>query len=114
MDNPDQELLANCRRTLAKSVRALDKCCDTVIAKLDAATEYDSALASHLAWVNERISAVTTAIRQLEKHDKAMSRTPEQRFRLVCEYIRNELDPPRRATLVDLLSGLEQERRVLS
>jgi superfamily II RNA helicase len=114
MANEVHEMLDRARESMDRALRALDSATKRVIEKLEGNEEYDEKVGSHLAWVTAKVAEVTSALRQLEKHDKAMSRTPEQRFRLVIEYIKNELDPARRAQLAELLSGLEQERRVLS
>lgn len=123
------DLLERCRQTIEKNVAALDACCSRAIAMLKpppaprkrrgskarrAATPapYNDKLVSHLAWLTIRVAEVTTSLRQLEKHDRTMARTPEQRHKLVVSYIR-QLDPVRRAELAQLIAGLDQERSVL-
>lgn len=81
-------------------------------AKVERAKEYDDKLVSHLAWLTIRITEVATSLRQLEKHDRAMSRTPEQRHRLVLAYIK-QCDPVRRAEIGAEIGKLAEQRSVL-
>lgn len=103
------EMLDRARESMSKALTALDLACDKVIAELAEADEYNEKLGSHLAWVTAKVAEITSALRQLEKHDKAMAKSPAQRHALVMQYIR-DLDAPRRAEIVALCSELEKGR----
>jgi septal ring factor EnvC (AmiA/AmiB activator) len=107
------EMLDRARETLNRNLISLDLATAKVEQQLAEATTYDHKLGSHLAWVTGKVAEVTSALRQLEKHDRAMSKTPEQRFALVCDYVR-ELDAPRRAQLMQILTAIEGARTVLA
>ena len=107
-------MLDRARETMDRALQALDKASQGVIEELSKSKSYDIKLGSHLAWVTRQVGEVTSAIRQLEKHDRVMSRTPEQRFRLVCEYIRSEASPIQRAELAAVIAELDQGRSLLS
>jgi hypothetical protein len=107
------DLLDRSRQTLSKALGALDLGCDKVIEKLTTDTEYDKNTGSHLAWVASKVAEVMSALRQLEKHDRLMAKTPEQRFALVCAFVR-DLGAPQRAQIAQLLASLEGERKVLA
>lgn len=108
------DLLEKQSESLAAELQTLDEL--SVRARVAAleAEPFDVKLSSHVAWVAAQRAGIITHLRQLEKHNRVQSRTPEQRFDLVKSYIRNELDPPRRAELAALLVELEQSQRVLS
>ncbi len=111
-------MIDTARETLAKALKALDDAQTRVIAKLDQATAddepYDEKLGSHLAWTAAKIAEITSALRQLEKHDKVMSKTPAQRFKLICDYLRAEASPEQCAVFRDILRERESGSRVLS
>jgi hypothetical protein len=94
-------------------MQTLEKCLDKVRTELEKPdVAYNDKLGSHLAWTTSHMAGVVNALRQLEKHDRHMARTEDQRYRLVEAYIR-QLDPIRRAQLRETLGELEQERSVL-
>lgn len=108
------EMLDRARETMNRALVALDSASDKVIAEIAAAPKYPDKLGSHLAWITRQVAEVTNALRQLEKHDRVMSRTPAQRFSLVRHYIEAEATPPQRAELLRLLTELDAGRSVLS
>lgn len=107
-----QGLLDRARDSLDRSITALEKCSEKVRQKLDANEEYDSTLASHLAWLTRGMADVIGQLRQLEKHNRAQAKTPEQRHKLVRDYI-SRLDKTRRDELRRLLDQLDGERSIL-
>lgn len=95
------------------ALSALDRATQRIVATLDDPDRpYDEKMGSHLAWVTAKIAEVTTALRQLEKHDRVMSKSPEQRFKLVCVYLRTEATPEQRADVQRLLAELDNARVV--
>jgi aspartokinase len=109
----DADLLEKARISLAKSMETLEICLERVRKQLATEQGYDAKLGSHLAWVTSHMAGVTNALRQLEKHDRHMARTPEQRHELVLAYLQ-QLDPIRRADVRAKLDQLDQKRSILS
>lgn len=110
-------MLDRARDTLDRALEGLDRANVMVtqrLADLEAAGEYDEKLGSHLAWSAAKVAEITSALRQLEKHDRTQSRTPEQRFKIILEWARCEATPVMRAELAALLASLDTEQRVLS
>jgi superfamily II RNA helicase len=107
-------MLDRARESMNRALIALDSAATKVMAAIEAAPEYPDKLGSHLAWITRQVAEVTNALRQLEKHDRVMSRTPAQRFALVRGYIEAEATPPQRADLLQLLTELDTGRSVLS
>lgn len=114
MSDDVANMLERARKTLDKALTALDEAQDRVTEKLANADEYDDKLGSHLAWTAGKISEILSSLRQLEKHDRHMSRTPEQRFRLVLEYVRSEASPEQRVQIRDVLAQVDDVGRVLA
>lgn len=111
------EMLDTARETLAEALEALRAGQARVIAKLktlDEAEEYDDKLGSHLAWVASKVAEITSSLRQLEKHDKVMAKTPQQRFDLICAYLRAEATPEQCAAFSGILRERAEGSRVLS
>jgi hypothetical protein len=122
------DLLDRCRGTIERNLSALEDAGDHVIGMIRAAlkppatkkrgkktsrrVKYDDKRVSHLAWLTIRVCEITTSLRQLEKHDRTMAKSPEQRQKLVEAYIR-QLDPVRRAELGQLIASLAEQRSVL-
>src|ERR1700749_4551086 len=95
------DLLDRCRETIAANVATLERCSaegrkrrDEAMSAPDPAPAplkkgakasraaakakiYPDKLVSHLAWLTDKLGELTTALRQLEKHDRHMARTPE-------------------------------------
>jgi len=110
-------MLDRARESMNRSLIALDSCAaraEKLLLEPTDPQKYDDKLASHLAWLTSRVAEVTSALRQLEKHDRVMSKTPEQRFQLVCAYLRSEASPVQRAAVAELLGELDRGRSVLS
>ena len=114
------EMLDRARETMNRALITLDTCAGRAEEQLlrpangRKPRKYDDKLASHLAWLTSRVAEVTSALRQLEKHDRVMSKTPAQRFALVCAYLETEASPIQRAEVAGLLARLDQGRSVLS
>lgn len=89
-------------RYMARVAKSLD----------DDQADFDINLGSHLFWATERLAGICSELRQLEKHNRVMSRTPEQRWALVCDYVRNELSPRQRTELATMLDQLKNTRVV--
>lgn len=108
------DLLDRCRNALDKAVTALEWAQSKVIERLENAEQYDQKLGSHLAWTAAKVAEITTSIRQLEKHDRTMVKSPTQRFGLVKEFLRGEATPIQRAEIMAMLGELVEQRSVLS
>lgn len=108
------EMLDRAREMMSVGLMALEKAQARAIKALEEPGVYNDKLGSHVAWSIRQVSEVTSALRQLEKHDRLMARTPEQRFRLVRAYIEAEASPLQRAELLGLLQQLDTGRSVLS
>jgi hypothetical protein len=63
-------------------------------------------LNSHLAWLLERVARLQDSLRQLEKHDRIMTKTPAQRYQLVMAFLR-DLAPDQRANVARELAALD-------
>lgn len=109
---PDVETkLTKVTAAMAAAIPVLAKCVDRVAELLtDPGQKYDDKLASHLVWLTLQMAGISNELRQLEKHDRVMSRTPEQRWALVLEYIRTELSPAQRLELATMLDDLKTMR----
>lgn len=112
------EMLDDARETLAANIKALDDASTRCRQRLadDAANDkpYDEKMGSHLAWISAKVAEITTSLRLMEKHDKSMAKTPEQRRKLIFEYVRRELDPAGRQELMILLTEIDHGVRVTS
>lgn len=112
------EMLDRARESLNRRLITLDALADradkTIGKVLSGDEPYDIKMASHHAWMTGQVAEVVSALRQLEKHDRQMSKTPAQRFALVCKYLKDEASPIQRATVAQLLAELGQGRSVLS
>ena len=105
--------LARVTAAMAAVMPTLERCVAKVAKILDEdVDDYDVNLASHLFWSTERLSGISAELRQLEKHDRVMTRTPEQRWELVRDYVRNELSPRQRTELAAMLEQLQNARVV--
>lgn len=91
----------------------LAQCVDRLADLLgDRERTYDKDMASHLVWLVLQMAGISTELRQLEKHDRVMTRTPEQRWALVCEYVKRELSPRQRTELATMLEEIKNARVV--
>lgn len=108
------EMIDRAREMMSRSLIALEEAQKRALAQLAEPGDYDDKLGSHVAWVTRQVAEVTGALRQLEKHDRLMSRTPEQRYQLVRAYVEHEASPLQRSELLGLLQQLDTGRSVLS
>lgn len=108
------EMIDVARETLAESLLALQSAQARVIQELsdDAAADkpYDEKRGSHLAWVAAKIAEITSALRQLEKHDRIQGKTPEQRQRLILAYVQTQATPDQRAEIAAAIAQVESAR----
>lgn len=103
--------LSKVTTAMAAAIPVLSRCVDRVAEILtDTTQEYDDKMASHLVWLTLQMAGISNELRQLEKHDRVMSRTPEQRWALVLEYIRTELSSRQRLELSTMLEDLKTVR----
>jgi hypothetical protein len=73
--------------------------------------KYSIPMASHVAYLATKRAEIVGQLRQLDKHDRVMSKTPEQRFRIVCAFVR-ELDAVKLGELEQVIAEV-RTRRVL-
>lgn len=73
---------------------------------------FDKDLAQAGAALTRSRNTASAELRKIELHDRKMSKTPEQQYALVLEYLRL-LPPERRAEVMTFLSTLSNERSVL-
>lgn len=90
----------------AKGLAGMDRQIERVNTELDDADSVDVKLSSHLAWLTGEAAKALTALRMLEKHDRNQAKTPEQRFKLTLEYLR-ELDEHHRGEVLRLLTTID-------
>jgi len=111
------EMLDQCRERMNRALQSLDRCQERVIKELEKSekdgTGYNDKLGSHLAWMVGKVAEVTSALRQLERHDRQQSKSPEQRRRLFHEAIKR-MPSHERAEIAELLGQLEQRRELLA
>ena len=91
----------------AKGLEGMERQIERVCRELDDADIVDVKLSSHLAWITSEAAKAVTALRMLEKHDRNQAKTPEQRFKLTLEYLK-ELDPEHQAEVLRVLSGAQR------
>lgn len=108
------DMLEKQRAALARELDALDLASEKAITLLNATEKYDLKVGSHLAWLAKQRAEVVSHLRQLEKHDRAMTKTPEQRFSLIKAYLRTEATPMQLAEVATLVSERTEGRSVLS
>lgn len=107
------DMLDEARESLAKELRSLDELSDRARKKALDAPKYSIQLASHVAFLATKRAEIVSHLRQLEKHDRAQSKTPEQRRQLIKAAIR-QMAPHELAEIADLVAELGQERRLLA
>jgi hypothetical protein len=114
------DMLDRAKDTLSRSLATIDRESTRIseqLTELAGVQPYDHKLGhklgSHLAWVTGKVAETMSALRQLEKHDRAQAKTAEQRHKLVKDYIR-ALDPVRLADLRQLIDELGTARSVLT
>lgn len=71
---------------------------------------FDPDLARAGAALSRAVKEVAGEWRQLEKHDRQMTLTPEQRFRELVKYVRAELGLLERQELGRVLATMDRER----
>jgi len=108
------DMLEKQRAALAVELDALDLASEKAIAMLKKAKKYDMKLGSHIAWLATKRAEVVSHLRQLEKHDRAMTKTPEQRFSLIKAYLRTEASPMQLAEVGTLVTERTEGRSMLS
>ena len=106
------QMLDSARKSLAKELDFLDGCSQKAMDELNAADEYDIKLGSHIAWVARQRAEITGQLRQLEKHDRVMAKSPEQRFKLICAWVETEATPEQRARVAEIIAGIDSARVV--
>lgn len=106
------QMLDSARKSLAKELDFLDECSQKAMDELNAAGEYDIKLGSHIAWVARQRAEITGQLRQLEKHDRVMAKSPEQRFKLICAWVETEATPEQRARVAEIIAGIDSARVV--
>lgn len=97
-------MLDRCSAAMADALPALN----AVIARVaetaaDPDVEYDSKLGSHLAWMVEKLVALSNELRQLEKHDRHQAKTPDQRRTLILTWLR-QASPEEQAEALEVLT----------
>lgn len=107
-------LLDRQRDSLDTELAALDELSKRAIAAALSAKRYKATLTSHVAWVASKRAEIVSHLRQLEKHDRTMARTPGQQFVLIKAWLRTEATPAQRAEVAEMLATLASERSVLS
>lgn len=108
----ETSMLDKCVAAIAAALPALSACIAQIAKKIEDKQEYDIKDGSHLAWLSSYIVALSSELRQLEKHDRSMSKTPKQRHDLVLKYLRT-LSPEQRAEAIAVLQ-VEDGRSVLA
>lgn len=108
----ETSMLDKCGVAIAAALPALSACIEQIAKKIEGKETYDIKDGSHLAWLSSYIVALSSELRQLEKHDRSMSKTPKQRFELVIKYLRT-LSPEQRAEAAAVLQ-VEDGRSVLA
>lgn len=99
--------------SMARELVALDAVSERAIAAERASKKYDVKLGSNVAWIAERRANVLAELRQCEKHERHMVRTPEQRQQLVLEYVR-QAGPVHLAEIAAVVRERELGRSVLA
>lgn len=108
------DMLENQRVAMARDLAALDQISQRAIIDALAGPKLDLKASSHVAWVATQRAGIVGQLRQLEKHDRVMSKTPAQRFALVQSYLRTEASPQQLAEVAQLVAELTSGRSVLS
>lgn len=108
------DLLDRQRDSLDAELVALDELSKRAIAAALSAKRYKATLTSHVAWVASKRAEIVSHLRQLEKHDRTMSRTPAQQFALIKVWIAQQATPAQRAEVAEMLAALASERGVLA
>lgn len=110
LDDLSKRLRTSCRRSLASLDSLLDMVDTRRQALQDSGGEgFDESLARAGAALSRSVKDICGELRQLEKHDKRMVLTPEQRFTELKKYLRT-LDPMQRKEILALMQGIEKGR----
>jgi hypothetical protein len=107
-------LLDRQRDSLDAELAALDELSKRAIAAALGAKKYKATLTSHVAWVASKRAEIVSHLRQLEKHDRTMSRTPAQQFALIKSWLKQQATPEQRAEVAAMIADLAEQRSVLS
>lgn len=97
--------------SLSQALIELDALSKRAAKAARSAKKYSIPMASHVAYLATKRGEIVGQLRQLEKHDRLVSKTPEQRFRIVLAYVR-ELDATKLAEL-EMAITETKTRRVL-
>lgn len=110
-----QSLVEAARTTIAKALASLDACVGRVATMLEGEDVYSDKAASHLAWLTKHVAQILGEVRKLEAHDRNTvgKMSPEERDRLVVEYLR-DLQPERRGEFRVLLDQLDASEAILA
>jgi hypothetical protein len=107
-------LLDRQRDSLDAELAALDELSKRAIAAALGTKKYKATLTSHVAWVASKRAEILSHLRQLEKHDRTMARTPGQQFVLIKAWLRIEATPAQRAEIAEMLAAVASQRGVLA
>ena len=111
MSDEERDTASDSRARVERTAAHLDAQLDVIEARLRELSpgSFDPELTKAAAAIARSVKEMSGELRQLEKHDRRMTLTPEQRFAELLKYVRT-LDVVQRAELAALLDDLEQER----
>lgn len=109
--NPNDNLSIDLRDTIGEMLTHLKAQMRVADVRLSKLVEggFDEDLAKASAALSRALTDLCAELRQLEKHDKRMTLTPEQRFAELVKYLRT-LDPLQRKEVSRELAKIERER----
>ena len=107
----DRSLLDRARASLGQGIDAIDECMARVRAMVSGQGEYDTRLASHLAFLVGYQAQALRELRLLDRHDAIIARdlSPDDADRMIGEYLAEMPADRRRGVLARFVTEEAEE-----